>query len=66
MTLERLKEIIDHHFVPPFLSEGIVKTKWIDYKDKPRDLEIIIGRRDVWISENGEVSGAGTDMTKDA
>jgi len=65
MTLEKLKEIFDHNFNPPFLAEGMVKTRWIEVEGKERQLEIKIGRRDIWIDENG-LTGAGTDMTREA
>ncbi len=59
ITLDKLKEIIDQHFAPPFLDEGHVKTKFIEHT-KEKTLQINIGRRDIWINEDGKVTGAGT------
>jgi hypothetical protein len=65
MTLEQLKAVLDNHFSHPFLPEGTVKTKWINTPGKEAALEIRIGRRDVWVTEAGEVIGAGTHLIED-
>lgn len=59
MTLEQLKEIIDKNFCHPFVEKGHVRTRFIKEVDE-KTLEIVIGPRDVWITENGRVTGAGT------
>ncbi len=59
LTLERLKEIIDKSFSPPFLEEGVVKARFIE-RTTEKTLQINIGRRDIWINEAGEITGAGT------
>ncbi len=59
LTLERLKEIIDQHFATPFLEEGLVKARFIE-RTTEKTLQINIGRRDIWINESGEITGAGT------
>ena len=61
MTLETLKAVLDNHFGPPFLPEGHVRTKFIDTK-AGRVLQINIGRRDIWIDEDGAVSASGTSL----
>ena len=58
--LKELKKILDQEFCPPFVPDGMVKTKWI--KGKPRLLEIKIGPRDIWLDENFKVQGAGTEI----
>lgn len=59
MTLNELKKTLDLNFCPPFVSDGMVKTKWI--KGKSKILEIKIGPRDIWLDEKGKVCAAGTD-----
>jgi len=63
-TLERLKEIIDQNFGPPFLEEGLVVAKFVDDDNgaKEKTLQINIGRRDIWINEAGEVTASGTTL----
>ena len=58
ITLERLKEILDSNFTPPFLEEGMVEAQFVEHT-KEKTLQVNIGRRDVWISESGEVIAAG-------
>ena len=59
ITLEQLKEILDKNFTPPFLEDGHVKARFIEHT-KEKTLQINIGRRDIWLNEKGEVTGAGT------
>ena len=58
MKLETLKNILNHHFQPPFVPKGTVVAEW--YDDEKRILSISIGPRDIQIDENGNVIGAGT------
>jgi hypothetical protein len=64
MTLEQLKELLDHHFGPKFLPAGIVTTKWVKGAEYGGEaLQVKIGPRDVWIERTGHVSGSGSDVT---
>lgn len=62
ITLERLKEIIDSQFSQPFLPYGDVTARFIE-ETKEKTLQIKIGRRDIWLNENGNITGAGTDVS---
>ena len=69
MTLEQLKVALENHFGPPFLPEGMVRAKMVGAmptvdgsRDEPT-LQINIGRRDIWITEDGRVTGGGTHCT---
>jgi hypothetical protein len=65
MTLEQLQTILTKDFGPPFLAEGMVRAEFKTVGYPPcRVLQINIGRRDVWIEEDGHVSGAGTCMVE--
>jgi len=59
MKIEKLKDLLDIHFAPPFVDAGLVSTKWV-MAAKGTVLEIKIGPRDIWIDEDGDVVGAGT------
>ena len=59
MNLKILKSILDSHFRPPFIAEGLVKTRWITWHNKPA-LEIQIDNRDVLIDHNGDVVASGS------
>ena len=61
MKVSKLKEILDSKFCSPFLAEGMVSTRWVD-TSKGQVLEIKIDRRDVWLDEDGDVVGAGTQV----
>jgi hypothetical protein len=65
MTLEQLKKVLDHHFGPPFLPEGYVRAEIVAILGEPT-LQVNIGRRDIWVTENGRVTGAGTCCTEKA
>lgn len=56
ITLEKIKEIFDHHFNPPFLVEGQVVCRFVNSEE----LEIKISRRDICINGAGEITAAGT------
>jgi hypothetical protein len=58
ITLEQLKEIIDTEFRPPFEKAGLVQAEFDACGEKT--LRLTIGRRDVWITADGEVAEAGT------
>jgi len=63
MNLDVLKNVLDEYFSAPFLPDGHVRAKWIDGDDeKERLLQVKIGRRDVWIAENGHVHSSGTSL----
>lgn len=62
MTNEKLKKMLDYHFGPPFLPEGLVQTRWHDSEKRGRLLTIKIGRRDVQFTEDGDVVGSGTEV----
>ena len=59
MTLEQLKAALEYHFGHPFLPEGHVRVKFATEPGE-RTLSIAIGRRDIWLTEDGRVTGAGT------
>ena len=59
MTLEQLKEVLEHHFSEPFLARDYVRARFIE-STAEKTLQINIGRRDIWLNEKGEVTGAGT------
>jgi hypothetical protein len=64
ISLERLKEIVEQYFRPPFLPDGVVEARFVSHVEgEPRILALRIGPRDVWIESNGHVSGCGTDLT---
>jgi hypothetical protein len=56
MELHKLAEILNAEFSPPFLREGEVRAKM----QGDGTLKIFIGRRDIHISAEGKVIGAGT------
>ena len=62
MSLKKLKRIIDEQFAPPFLDKGAVVASW---RSGGKLLNIKIGRRDIDVTEGGEVVGAGTTLTID-
>jgi len=51
---------IDFHFGKPFLQEP-VQTDWIETTEG-RQLAIVIGRREIWIAEDGTVTNTGTEL----
>ena len=63
ITLERIKEILDQHFSEPFLPEGHVRAHFVTSPGE-KTLQVNIGRRDVWITEDGEVTAAGTCLVE--
>jgi hypothetical protein len=63
ITIDRLKEIVDEHFRSPFISKHFVRTHFPECKPgQKRVLAIKIGRRDIWIDEDGNVEASGTDI----
>lgn len=60
ISLDQLKKIIDREFGTPFLKDGHVKAHFV--KGKRKTLEIVIGKRDIWLTESGRVIGAGTRL----
>lgn len=63
ITLEKLENIFNAEFGLPFLQDKLVDVHFVEsMKDKEKTLQIKIGRRDIWINEKGEVTGAGTDI----
>ena len=65
LSIERLNEILNHHFGEPFLSSGTVKSELMTWGPVPEGkpmISITIGRRDVQIGEDGEVYAAGTSL----
>ena len=59
MTLVQLAALVERNFGPPFLPEGHVVVKLVDWKGE-QALSLTIGRRDVCFGDNGTVHGAGT------
>ena len=59
LTLERLQAILLENFGPPFLEDGFVRATFLTSAGE-KTLQVNIGRRDVWISADGEVTAAGT------
>jgi hypothetical protein len=64
MTLDQLKAALENNFGPPFLPEGHVRVKFATTPGEPT-LAIFIGRRDIWLTEDGRVTGAGTGFCGD-
>jgi len=62
MKVMKLKEILDANFCSPHLADGMVSTRWVDTEKHGRVLEIKIDRRDVWLDEDGDVVGSGTQV----
>ena len=65
MTLDKLRELLVTTFGPPFLPEGHVRAEWAKAYPDQTVLSVHIGRRDVWIDENGDKLGAGTMLVGD-
>lgn len=63
ITLDALQHIFKEHFGHPFLKDGTVKVRIIPGHVGQSDvLSLTIGRRNVWIDENGNVDASGTDL----
>ena len=68
LTLKAIHEALASNYTPPFMDEGIVKSRLItldgDTPDAPSRevLEIRIGPRDIWLEADGTVSASGTSF----
>lgn len=61
VSLMKLKEALEREFAPPFVAGGLVKVWFAKNASKPT-LAIKIGPRDIWLDEDGNVTGAGTEV----
>jgi hypothetical protein len=59
ITLEKIQMIFEANFSEPFLEKGLVECEFIEHA-KVKTLQIQIGRRDISLNENGEVTDCGT------
>lgn len=56
--LEKLVEMFNREFQPPFCPEGLVQAKM----NTDGTMRLQVGARDVQLNEEGEVLGAGTAL----
>lgn len=59
ISLEQLQRILNEGFGEPFLKKGSVVASFEDNEDGTKELNIQIGRRDITINEDGEVTSSG-------
>ena len=57
LSLKELHDIINYHFVPPFVAEDAVESYFCEENS---EMCIRIGGREIFIDEDGEVCGSGT------
>jgi len=60
LSIEKLCEVLNSEFGSPFLVDGGVVAEILENEDGSKELSINIGRRDVQIDADGEVTSSGT------